>query len=302
MAADELAIRLKLFEWLRVRSAETNGIFDGRELSEGVTIDGRRITLKGQNGIWFPAGFSIPLSITTVSNGPYRLDDIGDDGILTYAYRGQDPEHRDNRGLRDAMRTRMPLVYFRAVHQHRYQAIWPIIVIEDIPAGLCVRACLDPAYATLQVGTNPMDVSLSPLDLRRYVWGQTRHRLHQEAFRDIVVSAYDERCAICRLHHPELLDAAHIIPDSEDRGVPIVQNGLSLCKIHHAAYDNDILGVSPDYEIRIRSDILREHDGPMLLHGLQELDGSKLTLPARVADRPDRDRLALRYRSFMDAS
>ncbi|HOX33642.1 MAG TPA: HNH endonuclease, partial [Spirochaetales bacterium] len=105
-----------------------------------------------------------------------------------------------------------------------------------------------------------------------------------------------------RLRHPELLDAAHIVPDSDDRGTPIVQNGLSLCKIHHAAYDHDILGVSPDFEVKIRSDILKERDGPMLLHGLQELDGTKIALPARASDRPARERLEFRYRSFLGAS
>jgi putative restriction endonuclease len=302
MAADELSVRLKVFKWLRARADAIGSIFDGRELNAGIVIDGRQVTLKGQTGIWYPAGFSRPISITTVLDGPYRLDDIGDDGILTYAYRGQDPEHRDNRGLREAMRTRTPIVYFREVHRRRYQAIWPIIVIDDDPGALCIRACRDPAYEELRPGENPSDIPLSPIDLRRYAWGQTRHRLHQEAFRDIVVAAYDERCAVCRLRHPELLDAAHIIPDSDDRGVPMVQNGLSMCKIHHAAYDSNILGISPDYDVRIRSDILEERDGPMLRHGLQELDGSKLVLPARNLDRPDRDRLALRYTDFLHAS
>jgi putative restriction endonuclease len=299
---DELAMRLKVFEWFRHRSEEAGGIFDGRELNAGINVAGHRITLKGQSGIWYPAGFSLPISITTAAHGPYRLDDIGDDGILTYAYRGQDSEHRDNRGLREAMRTRTPLVFFRGVHDHRYQAIWPLIIIDDDPAALCVQACLDPAYNEIGPGVSSSEITPSPIDLRRYAWGQTRHRLHQEAFRDIVVSAYDERCAICSLHHPELLDAAHIIADSDDRGEPIVQNGLSLCKIHHAAYDRGILGVSPDYLVRIRSDILEERDGPMLRHGLQELEGSMLLLPTRVADRPDKDRLALRFREFMHAS
>jgi len=101
-------------------------------------------------------------------------------------------------------------------------SLMPIIVIDDDPAALCVRACDDPAYAELQPGMNPIDIPLSPIDLRRYAWGQTRQRLHQEAFRDLVVHAYNEQCAICRLHHPELLDAAHIIPDSDDRGEPII--------------------------------------------------------------------------------
>ena len=80
-----------------------------------------------------------------------------------------------------------------------------------------------------------------------------------------------------------------------------MSNGLSLCKIHHAAYDSDILGVSPDYVVRINARVLEETDGPMLRHGLQEMDKRPLWLPSRASDRPDRERLADRYADFVRA-
>jgi len=291
----ELDLRIAAFSWIRERELWNGGIFSGIELNQGFTHQGRQITLKGQKGIWFPQGFEMPISISTSRHGPYLTDAIGEDGLLTYAYRGDDPQHPDNVGLRKAWRMRTPLIYFQEVHSHRYQAIWPIIVIEDNPEQLQIRAALDPAYSELRPDMDPATIPLSPLDLRRYAWIQTRQRLHQEAFRDIVIAAYNNRCTICRLNHPELLDAAHIIPDVDERGIPVVQNGLSLCKIHHAAYDKDILGITPDYQVRIRKDILEEHDGPMLRHGLQELDGQRILLPPHRRDHPDRDRLAERF-------
>jgi len=297
----EMEIRLAAFSCIRNRDAFCGGVFAGTELNEGFLYKGERVTLKGPAGIWFPRGFRLPLSISSALRGPYHLDDIGEDGLLTYAYRGNDPNLRDNIGLREAFRTRTPLIYFKEVHDHRYQAIWPVIVLEDYPESLCVRAALDPAYADLIPGLEFSDIGPSPLDLRRYAWAQTRQRLHQGAFRDIVISAYDRRCAICSLNHPELLDAAHIIPDCDDRGTPVVPNGLSLCKIHHAAYDQNILGVSPTYHVKIRADILKERDGPMLRHGLQELDGASLILPGHLLDRPDRERLEIRYQQFLNA-
>ncbi len=298
----ELEIRLAAFAWIRDQTAWNAGIFAGTELAQGFDYQGRRVTLKGPSGIWIPQGFAMPISITTALNGPYRLDDIGEDGLLTYAYRGTDPSHRDNRGLREAYRTRTPLIYFKETRNHHFQAIWPVIVLEDFPASLCIHAAMDPAYAALRPNEDTSTIPYSPLDLRRYAWTQTRQRLHQSAFRDMVITAYDQRCAICRLNHPELLDGAHIIPDADNLGTPIIQNGLSLCKIHHAAYDQDILGISPDYRVHIRGDILQERDGPMLLHGLQELDGSCLSLPNRPADRPDKERLDARYSKFLSAS
>ena len=56
-----------------------------------------------------------------------------------------------------------------------------------------------------------------------------------------MLEAYQSQCAFCRLRRAELLDAAHIIPDSHPLGEPRVSNGLALCKIHHAALTATLL-------------------------------------------------------------
>jgi putative restriction endonuclease len=116
-----------------------------------------------------------------------------------------------------------------------------------------------------------------------------------------VLLAYQTQCTFCRLKHGELLDAAHIISDGEDKGDPVVSNGLSLCKIHHAAFDNNIIGITPDYNVHVREDILEEVDGPMLKYGLQSMHGNRLILPKHKVDFPDRERLEYRYEQFMKA-
>jgi putative restriction endonuclease len=117
-------------------------------------------------------------------------------------------------------------------------------------------------------------------------------------FRGMVIDAYDVRCAVCRLKHGDLLDAAHIVADREETGLAIVSNGISLCKIHHAAYDRNLLGVSADYVVHINERLLAETDGPMLKHGLQEMHGQGLTLPRHKASRPDPERLSTRFTVF----
>ena len=94
-----------------------------------------------------------------------------------------------------------------------------------------------------------------------------------------------------------LLEASHIVGDAEG-GEPIVPNGLSLCTIHHRAFDRHLLGVNPQFEVRIHSRLLERTDGPMLRHGLQAMHGTVLQLPAKSADRPDRDLLASRFERF----
>lgn len=116
-----------------------------------------------------------------------------------------------------------------------------------------------------------------------------------------MLHAYQRTCAICRLRHVELLDAAHIVSDS-DGGEPIVPNGISLCKIHHAAYDFSLIGIRPDYRVEVRRDVLAETDGPTLRHSLQEVHEMRLELPRQKAARPAPDLLDIRYQHFLEAS
>lgn len=113
--------------------------------------------------------------------------------------------------------------------------------------------------------------------------------------------AYQTTCAFCRLRHRELLDAAHIIPDREPQSKAVVSNGIALCKLHHATFDNLLIGVTPDYRLEVRRDILEEEDGPILQHGLKGLHGSKLILPSAKSNWPGREFLEWRYKRFKRA-
>jgi putative restriction endonuclease len=138
-------------------------------------------------------------------------------------------------------------------------------------------------------------------DRRRYCTAIVVRRLHQAMFRERVVAAYGELCAVCRLRRSRLLDAAHIRPDA-DGGQPEVVNGISLCKLHHAAFDQHLIGIRPDrLEVVVRQDVLDEEDGPMLLHGLQEAHGTRIQLPRRALDHPDRTALEYRFDLFRRA-
>src|SRR5690606_28140445 len=224
----------------------------------------------------------MPISITTVppkrGEPPPYDDQLRPDGLLSYRYRGTDPDHPDNVGLRLALRRRAPLVYHYGIVPGRYLSIWPVYIVGDDPAHLTFTVAVDDARLAGEVLPEWGD------EVRRsYVARVTLQRLHQHSFRERVLRAYREQCAVCRLRHAELLEAAHILPDRHPLGEPTVPNGLALCKLHHAAFDRHILGVRPDLVIQIRRDILEEVDGPMLLHGLQHMHGSRLHVPRPAA-------------------
>lgn len=297
----EELIRLSAFEWLKEQVTLHGDILPRSVLEKGFLYNNERVTLIGPQGIWKPRIFDkVPISITTVCNGPYD-DSLSDDGSFTYRYRGTDPFHRDNVGLREAMKKQVPLIYFFGVVPSKYLAVWPVYIVSDNPNTLSFTVVADDMASIqkhLVSGTANIASDDAHSAIRRYITTEVKNRLHQKSFRERVLLAYEQQCAFCRLKHTLLLDAAHIIPDSEELGDPIVTNGLSLCKIHHAAFDSNIIGVTPDYKIEVREDILRETDGPMLKHGIQEFQNTKIILPHDKNSWPDRERLSIKYSRF----
>ena len=267
-------------------------------LQRGFSFRGARVPyLNRQKGIYRAAVQRGPaaLSIQTSYASPYP-DAPTPDGWL-YAYRAGSRDLPDNRALRAAFELRAPLVYFIGTRPGWYKPVFPAYLIADDPAAGHV-------IVTPGVLRGPLDepepaFASDPIE-RRYAFREARVRVHQARFRGRVLPAYRDQCAICRLKEVRLLDAAHIVGDLEDAGEPTISNGLSLCTIHHRAYDHDLVGISPDYRVHVARRLLEDDDGPML-DLLKTFEGAAITTPRSAGLRPDRDRLALRFDRFTAA-
>lgn len=284
---DELALRLRLFAEIDERYRRTSRLTRA-DLVNYDTGAGFTGLISIARGIWNPRSLDATLAVVSSLEGPYS-DAWLADGLYRYSYQGTNPRG-DNTKLRRAMQMHLPVMLFLKPVKDDYIPIWPVYVDADNPDAL--EFSLDLSQSWTIRGEEPAGTE------RKYSSEEVLRRLHQPVFRNLVLNAYQTRCAICDLHHPELLEAAHIIPDRDPEGVAMTSNGLSLCTIHHKCYDSDLLGIDPDHIVHLNEELLHEVDGPMLLHGLQEMHGRQIRLPRRPADRPDRDRLAERYAQF----
>jgi len=160
---------------------------------------------------------------------------------------GTDPDAADNRWLREAMENRIPLIYFLGAYQGHATRRHPgrRDVTRRHPGR---RNRGDGPGSNLQLRPDPQETALE----RRYALRQVKARLHQTMFRAAVIAAYGGRCALSSLPEASLLDAAHIAADRDELlGQPVITNGLPLTKLHHAAFDNHLIGISPDYRIAV---------------------------------------------------
>jgi putative restriction endonuclease len=278
------------------------------DLRAGFTFGGQRVPLVNpQRGIFKPAAMRYLLSIRTVfpkAGSRIWYDDqrkvhgqihAGDE-LVDYAFMGRDPDAADNRWLREAMEAQIPVIYFLGVSPGRYAAIFPAFIVGWSASELRASVAFSPAAGSAMAYQAPAATE------RRYGLRLVSQRLHQATFREAVLAAYGDRCAISRLPEPRLLDAAHIIADRHEAlGQPIVPNGMPLSKIHHAAWDAHLIGIDPDYRIHVSEQLLSMNDGPMLEQGIKAMAGRRILLPKREADLPDRERLAARFDSFLRA-
>jgi putative restriction endonuclease len=269
-------------------------------LSDGFVFEGKRVPfLNRQKGIYRSAIQRGPAALaiqTSFKGGPY--DDVETDDGFLYAYRSGSIDQPDNRALRQAYALQVPLAYFRSTRPGWYRVEYPCFVGADDPAaqhvlitpGRMTGTLEEPEAAPIAIGVE-----------RRYAVREMRVRQHQGRFRALVLQAYRDRCTICRLRELRLLDAAHIVQDLDPQGIAEIPNGLSLCSIHHRAYDQDLVGISPDYEVHLAPRLIEEDDGPML-DVLKDAEGRTIELPRKAVWQPDRERLATRWNRFTAAA
>lgn len=298
----DAVIRSAAFDHVRTLR-DAHGELTSTQLSTGFQFRGERIPLiNPRRGIFKPKQMSRLLSILTAIPARGRrtwYDDqteahrqiFQSDETLDYAFMGTDPNAADNRWLREAFEDQTPVIYFLGTAPGRYQPMLPTFIVGWNATALKAKLAFGlPDEPGLLAPENAVE--------RRYALREFKQRLHQSTFREALIAAYGGRCALSGLPAPDLLDAAHIIADKDElMGQPVIPNGLAVSKLHHAAFDSNLIGIDPDYRVHVSTRLLSLKDGPQL-ETLKQLDGGTIVRPARKRDYPDRDRLAMRFKKF----
>ncbi len=113
----------------------------------------------------------------------------------------------------------------------------------------------------------------------KFTWRKSPVR--NSVFRKSVVFAYDYRCAFCKLRitrdpNQNIVDGAHIKPFA-DFSDSKIDNGLSLCKNHHWAFDLGWFGIDDNYRILVAQDL--EDDSPYT-RSMKDFDRESIGLPS----------------------
>lgn len=135
-------------------------------------------------------------------------------------------------------------------------------------------------YLAYEYGKDLLAASRSEESIPEYESGPLVRQVRDQGFRKVIVKLYEHRCALCgiRMLTPDghtLVDAAHIVPWSESKDDKPT-NGLALCRLCHWSFDEGLMAVGENYEVKISPQVTREPNFP----------GHILTLSDRPIFRP----------------
>lgn len=298
---DDIKIMRAAFERVKELELVYEDSIPWKAIQEGFSYSGEKVLLANQvQGIFKPKVISRgPISIkTTLPKGDRENiynDHLTDSGFYQYSLEAGDPRGERNVLLWQALEDKTPFIYFHAIAPAIYKALWPCFVRSILPE----KGYAEIAVGSIEYDAKPDKIYEMPSEVEsKYHVRETKVRLHQASFREMVLNAYQHKCAITQLPIVILLEAAHIIPDSQVGEIQMVSNGISLSRLHHRAYDSNLIGIDSEYRIHISQELSVENGGPLLEQGIQNYSGTKITVPLQHNLKPNRDYLARRFEAF----
>lgn len=308
MTINDEVIRSAAFSRVRLLERFYGDSIPWAEIEKGVMVEGQQVRLASKaEGIFKPKECkfgALSIKTTIPKKGRYNIydDKESDDGYFHYSLKASG-NLKSNLYLEQCRQHQLPVIYFIGMTPGFYKAVFPCF-IDDINAAAGF-ALVSPGVhieSYSQVTDEITEIKPpSPIE-RKYAVREVKSRLHQAAFRNMVLSAYQYKCAISGLPVPELLEAAHITPDSHEQGYAEIQNGICLSRLHHKAFDAMLIGVRPDHTLIISERLMAISDGPILEECLKKMNGKKISVPKSNDFKPSKSHLEVRWEHFLNAN
>lgn len=298
---DDLVIINAAFEKIKELESIYGDSIPSVAIRNGFDIDGENIRLENQVvGIFKPrqmkqGALSIKTTMSRDGDANIYNDQLVDSGYYKYSLQEGDPYGVNNKYLWQSLESKMPFIYFHAVAPAVYKALWPCFIKNIFPEERHALVALGPTVNDQYIDSYYRDLD----DIEsRYLVRESKVRLHQASFREAVMSAYNRSCAVTGLSVEKLIEAAHIIPDSEIGKHQSVTNGIALNRIHHKAYDSNLIGIDPDLRIHVGKELIEIRENRFIKDCVLRFDNKQLNSPSNPKYAPNKDYLARRFEKF----
>ena len=113
-------------------------------------------------------------------------------------------------------------------------------------------------------------------------------RVNQSVFRQMVLSNYNNKCAITGIDVPELLLASHIIPwakNEEHRLNP--ENGICFSALYDKAFDKGLIGINTNHKIIFSDKIKKKKDTEFYSKYFTSIENQKIIVAQKYLPRKE---------------
>jgi putative restriction endonuclease len=113
-------------------------------------------------------------------------------------------------------------------------------------------------------------------------------RVNQSVFRQMILSNYNNKCAITGIDFPELLVASHIIPwskNEEHRLNP--ENGICFSALYDKAFDKGLIGINTNHEIIFSDTIKKKKEAEFFNKYFTFLENQKIIVAQKYSPRKE---------------
>jgi len=142
-----------------------------------------------------------------------------------------------------------------------------------------------------EVANKPFQINIKSIEgltkRRQTVVAEVAKKIRDSSFKARVLTAYGNKCALSGLQL-KLVDAAHILPVSEDNSTDETSNGIALSALYHRAYDRGLVTFNEKYQTLVNETKMKQlreigFDGGMndFINGIRPI----INLPPAVNDR-----------------
>ena len=226
--------------WKALKISDDNSVLYNDLGSQGI--------IKTQRGIYAPMIKSLGERVakTLLSTGTVYKDQSDGDYIL-YDFPDTKKKEQDENeiySMQSAMNYGLPLfVVFgnKSEGEKRTIMVGTVAGIDEESKTFLVKLSKDFPDNFSQKEINVTEKKLEPFYLyekdKNISKTQVKTRPNQAKFHFDVISLYGMECAVCGIKHKPVIEAAHILPKSNN-GSDHPENGLPLCSNHHALFDN----------------------------------------------------------------
>ncbi|WP_039042939.1 HNH endonuclease [Sporosarcina sp. ZBG7A] len=122
---------------------------------------------------------------------------------------------------------------------------------------------------------------LTPILAETEAEAKTKVRLGHQRFRNELMPLWNDKCALCDIELPELLQASYAKPwkDSTNNERIDPNNGILLCRNHNALYNNGLISFDGQGKIHISASIPEEDYNKYGLHAKLRVNRTEKNKP-----------------------